>query len=1526
MTWNTIGYVDELYDGHDGIVCLNSSCDFAAGVQVPVSAGTTYGDVNLSLARGGAISGTVTSESATPLPGVRVGVRIGPGGPALAWAMTSSSGHYRLNGLPTGNYYVLTQNTPGYVDELYDNVTCPGNTCPYATGTAVAVTAGTERTGVNFALSPGGTITGSVRAAGGSPVGNAQVRFHDLAGQSVGGTSTNPLGLYASPGLPAGTYYVATQNGQGYVDQLWQGIVCPGGGCDLATAGGTPVTVSVATPATGIDFVLMRGGSIAGVVTAGDTGLPLAGVQMRAAQPNGQHVAWSSTNASGSYVLSGLPTGDYYVVTDGAPGFYVDQLYDGVPCPRSSCGPYSGKGAVVSVAADQTTPGIDLTLSRGGTISGTVTVEGTGSPLAGVQLGFFDSSGTHVTWTQTNVSGAYTSPRLPPGTYYARTDLLAGYVQELYSEMPCLGCSITSGTPITVTLGADTANVSFTLTSGAGAFSGTITDAITHQPVANAWVDAVTPSNTYIGSAHADATGAYSFVGLPAGTYYARTNNSAGYVNEGWREISCPPCWSMETLTPITVAASTTTTGIDFTLQKGGTIAGRLTEAGNGTPLSLTVWIVDETGTIVSWMSSDGNGDYSASLAPGPYRVVAGWNAPEHIAEVYDNIQFTNWPWGLTGTPVIVAADLTSRVDFQLERAGRIEGTVTDADTDAPIPGQNVCIWHGWAFTCGTSGTDGRYAITGLPPGAYPVYANGGSAGYGLLYYDGASGQPSYGNLVPPGAVKVTVTAGTATGSIDFALHAGARILGAVTEEGTATPLPNVTLNVVSEFGQQVMSTKTDANGHYALGGLGAGTYYLRTDNADGYANECYGGEACPVVQAADFSETLGSLDFIGGTPIVLAAQGTASNVDFALAKGGRISGRVTNERGSGIGNPGITVFDAAHRKVAGATTDNDGNYVSAQGLPAGDYYVLAGSGMYVPEVYDDLTCLGCSPSDGTPVTVTTGATTPNVDFVLTRGGQIAGRVVDQATGKGFPVNVEVWNDSGVRINRDNEPGGDFTGAYVTGGLPAGTYWVKTRNWSGYVDEAYANVVCTQSCDPHGLPGATPVEVAAGAVTWGIDISLARGALVTGTVTNAAGEPMGGMQGQVYDAGGKLVTDWGTDPSGRYVSFRSLPPGTYHARTRNLTGYLDEVYSHHACVGECDLAGGTDVVVVGSAEAGGVDFVLRPAVSVADATIAENEGTAAFNVTLSHALPAPASVEYATGDGTATAGADYTASSGTLTFAPGEVIRTISVPILNDTQYEADETFRLTLSPPTAAVIVEGAAVGTIVNDDPALPTIAISDASIAEGNSSTRTLSFVVSLSRASTQTVTVRYATADGTASSANDYVAASGTITFAPGQTTRTLTVRVRGERVYEDDETFLVSLSNPTNASLADPTGVGTILNDDALPKLAIGNASVQEGNSGTRTMTFTVTLSAASGTTATASYSSVAGTATPGTDFVPATGIVSFGPGQTSRTITVYAIGDTLREPNETFTMQLTNPAGATIADGVGTGTIRNDDR
>jgi uncharacterized repeat protein (TIGR01451 family) len=224
-----------------------------------------------------------------------------------------------------------------------------------------------------------------------------------------------------------------------------------------------------------------------------------------------------------------------------------------------------------------------------------------------------------------------------------------------------------------------------------------------------------------------------------------------------------------------------------------------------------------------------------------------------------------------------------------------------------------------------------------------------------------------------------------------------------------------------------------------------------------------------------------------------------------------------------------------------------------------------------------------------------------------------------------------------------------------------------------------------------------------------------------------------------------------------------------------------------------------------------------------------------------------------------------------------------------------------------------------------AFPSLTISDASVLEGNSGTTDMIFTVNLTPPSPSTVTVNFATSGQTATIGVDFLGTNGSLTFAPGDTNKTITVRVIGDTLYETNETLLVILGGAINANIADSQGIGTILNDDPLPTLSVANVSVVEGDTGTTNAGFRVSLSAASGLGTTVSYSTVSGTATAGSDFTALTGTLGLAAGVTNVTVNVPVIGDTTIESDETFSLQLSNPVNATLGVSVGTGTIINDD-
>ncbi|MBK8009867.1 MAG: hypothetical protein IPK13_00835 [Deltaproteobacteria bacterium] len=335
-----------------------------------------------------------------------------------------------------------------------------------------------------------------------------------------------------------------------------------------------------------------------------------------------------------------------------------------------------------------------------------------------------------------------------------------------------------------------------------------------------------------------------------------------------------------------------------------------------------------------------------------------------------------------------------------------------------------------------------------------------------------------------------------------------------------------------------------------------------------------------------------------------------------------------------------------------------------------------------------------------------------------------------------------------------------------------------------------------------------------------------------------------------------------------------------------------------------------------------------PRLAISDVTIAEGDaGTseAAFEVRLDAASVQVVTVDYETADDTATGGLDYTATRGTLSFPVRSTTQTIRVPVVGDVSDENDETFRVTLSNPSGATIVDGEGQATILDDDDA-PSLSISDGTSTEGTGGATTMTFRVALSAASGRTITVGWATSDGTATAAADFTAGQGVLTFSPGVTSRTITVVVIADALDEANETFSVSLSNPSNATIRRGTAEGVIVDDDEPPTLSIGNTTVTEGDVGLVRATFSVSLSAASSREIRVAWRTADGTAEQPADYRSASGTLTLSPGETSNTIGVDVEGDAIDEPNETFRVILESPVNATLSEtAYGTATIRDDD-
>ncbi|MBI5508121.1 MAG: hypothetical protein HY903_05155 [Deltaproteobacteria bacterium] len=520
------------------------------------------------------------------------------------------------------------------------------------------------------------------------------------------------------------------------------------------------------------------------------------------------------------------------------------------------------------------------------------------------------------------------------------------------------------------------------------------------------------------------------------------------------------------------------------------------------------------------------------------------------------------------------------------------------------------------------------------------------------------------------------------------------------------------------------------------------------------------------------------------------------------------------------------------------------------------------------------------SAATGMPVTATYGTTSgtaaADVDYTTTSGPLTfaAGELTKTVT---------------VPILDDSDPEGsetfsvtlaDVSGANLTGAAATGTI----------LDDDFLPAL--------SIGDATGIENA-GFMDFTVALAAASGAVVTVDWATGGGSAIAGAD---YQATNGVVT---FDPG---VTTQTAQVTLYDngVATGSRTFFVTLTNPVNAALGRTPALGTI------------LDDDVIPAVSIADASASELAATLDVAVTLSAPTGSSVSVAYTTVDGSALQPDDYLQTAGTLTFAPGITSAVVSVPLVDDILTQGTLSFDVQLSSPSQATLGRTPAVGTIF-DDEVIPDLGIADA---QGIESAGGMDYVVTLSAATGAPVSLTFATTGGSAAADVDYTTTSGPLTFAAGELTKTVTVPILDDSDPEGSETFSVTVANVSGANVVRPTATGTILDDDFLPALSIGDASASEGSA---RITFTVSLSDLSGRVTSVDFSTIGGTAAPGTDYVDQSGTLSIAAGAASTTVSFDLIANAKDEPDRSFTVGLANPTAATITDGAGAGTVLDDD-
>jgi hypothetical protein len=1028
-------------------------------VAVLVISPNNVSNINFNLEPGGSISGSVTAlAGGIALANVSVfATRTdGPGGGP---ASTNGSGLYTISGLPFGTYRINSPNGSGsgdngYAVQFYNNKTDSG-----VANLINISSAAPNASAINFALGTGGYISGTISTVSG-PLANVQVNAY-VAGtnQVVYGLRTKSDGTYTL-NLQPGNYVVQARpmdSGLLFANKYY-------GPSNAYTSNlATVMSVSAGATLSWTNITLDPAGFVSGTVTTGVA--PLANVTINAYDPsNSQYYTGIRTRADGTYILN-LPAGNFIIQARPADSFlpYTNKYYNNVY--------NSSQATTLTVTAGNTCGNINFNLDLGGTITGWVYQSNGTTPIGGasIEVYQFDSlPGSWIAWgsvATTATDGSYTVYGLPSGQFGVRARCL-NYASQWYNNNPYKDyCN-----PVTVTALNNTPNINFTLASG-GSISGIVCQSNGGPPIAGVWVNAYDAANwRWINSNRTDSAGHYSISGLASGSYFLGASPSAGYAS-----IYYSNSYSRTGAVSVSVAPPGDTSGINFSLEAGGTISGTITTTGGVPIANVSIDSGRTDGQGGAGANTDNAGNYTITGLPfGSYKV----NAPSTSRHLSGDDNLTRKYYNNkadSGSSDLVAisagAPAASGINFSLDVGGSISGHVWELNGVTPISGASVYarnpVNNNILVTVNT-GADGSYTIFGLAPGSYRLSAY--ASGHVSLWWQNT--------FSPANAASVSVTPSGNTPNINFSLDQGGSISGGVKSQSTGLSVSNVGIDIAGVDKVITYFATTDASGQFYVSGLPFGQYKVRSPSSlahntgdDGFIREYYNNK--PDFSAGD------------GVTISLTSP-EARDINIALETGaGSLSGRVYQTDGiTVISGARLQLFkyqDQEPLNVLGMTTDSSGYYQFAN-LAPGQYEVRAGAAGNAGMWFNSAGNVFVRDQDS-PVNVVAAADTPNINFRLPSGGTISGNVfkADGVT----PITgafLMVYDAQGHFYSFMRSGVGGVGGNYTTQGLPAGNYFLRA-DAAGYCSKWYNNASSQEQ--------ATGISVTVPNDTPGINFNLA---------------------------------------------------------------------------------------------------------------------------------------------------------------------------------------------------------------------------------------------------------------------------------------------------------------------------------------------------------------------------------------------------------------------------------------------------
>ena len=1081
-----------------------TNIDFA--LPVKVIDGEVITGINFILELGGSISGKVLDSTNQPIPNMHVDVEIFDTGTWINSGKTDATGNYSVSGIPTGKYRVIT-NTEGtpFTTEYFNNVTNFNLAFP------VSVTAGKETTDINFVLEAGGSISGTVMSSSSQPVSGIfiDVELFDT-GVWVNSAKTDINGNYLVPGISTGKYRVSTNaEGTSFINEYFDNVT----DFDLATP--VPVTVGINTP--DINFVLDAGGSIAGSVVD-STNQPIPGIFIDVFMFDaGTWVNSGQTDSTGNYSISGIPIGKYRVGTNAEGTSFTNEFFDNAK-DHDLASP-------VSVTTGNTTFNINFTLDAGGSISGSVlNANGQPVPAVFVDVIMFDSD-VWINSGQSDATGNYSISGIPTGKYRVKTNAKGtNFINEYFNNVTDFDLA----SAVSVTAGIDTANINFVLDTG-GSISGTVLSA-NIRPIPDIFIEVeLFDTGIWVNSAQTDVNGNFSISGIPTGKYRVKTNaEGTNFTNEYFDNVKI-----FDLASPVAVTAGNNTQNINFVLDSGGSLSGNISDSSNRPIPNIFVDVeIFDTNVWVNSGKTDASGNYSISGLPtGKYRIRTNAEGTNFTNEYFDNV--TNF--NLASAVSVTAGNNTPNINFILDSGGSLSGNISDSSNrhipnifvDVEIFDTNVWV------NSGQTDASGNYSVSGLPTGKYRVRTNAEGTNFSNEYFDNVS---DFDNATP-----VSVTAGNNTLNINFVLDSGGSISGNVLDADNK-PVAGININAEDFDGNfHVNSAKTNLDGNYAISGLPTGTYKVGIDT--------FGTDFVPQFYNNTVWDT--------ATPVKVNTPGDTPGINFILQKGNFIRGKVTKDDNTTIAGISIDAVNAESGQwVNSGISDSKGNYFIT--VAPGSYKVnVSTSGTkFLPEFYNNATTF----ENATVVTVAAGKDALNIDFTLSTGNIIKGKITgrDNNPIKGLFVNLM---DSSTRewVNGSET---DRNGEYSISVLP-GTYFIQVETFgTNFAPASQDNLVVKEGKD-----------------NLGVNFILSTANSIKGKVVDSNGIPFADMFVSVSDSVTEDPVNFGiTKADGTY----SIPvlPGTYFVEVDTFGTKFIQVERK-------------TVTVIDGTDTSGIDFVLK---------------------------------------------------------------------------------------------------------------------------------------------------------------------------------------------------------------------------------------------------------------------------------------------------------------------------------------------